>query len=153
MSPVVIAAAIGFVVVSAVIGSVLAGAGGWRALAARYPLSRSDAHDEEQHRFASLKTAGGAIGTATYRSVVTIGLGPRGISLSLWAPFAMNHPPIFLPWEAVEHYRMLEVYGNRWTTLRIRGGESITVYGRPAAAIATGAEAAAIPLTPLGPAV
>jgi hypothetical protein len=68
------AALVAFAVVSVLIGSALAGAGGWRALAVRYPAPSTPPADEERYRFSSLRTASGVIGMATYGSCVTVGV-------------------------------------------------------------------------------
>lgn len=140
-----------FVIVSVLVGSTLAGAGGWRALASRFPGTSTPSPQSARFRFASMRTAGGPVGSASYQSCVTIGVGEQGISLALWAPLGLFHPPILLPWDAVEQCQTVEAYGNRITKLAVRGGETLTLYGRPAAEIALVAEAQGVPTRPLGP--
>ena len=143
------AALVAFAVVSVLIGSALAGAGGWRALAVRYPAPSTPPADEERYRFSSLRTAGGVIGMATYGSCVTVGVSERGISLALWAPFRLFHPSLLVPWDAVAECRALAVYGQRWTHVSVRDAGSVTVYGRAAEAIARAAERRGIAVRPL----
>lgn len=138
-------ALIGFVAVSVLIGSAMAAAGGWRALAGRYPAPITPPAREERHRFTSMRTAGGAIGVARYESCVTVGISPLGISLALWAPFRLFHPSLLLPWDAVETWRAFEVYGRHWTEIIVRGGGKVTVYGRAAQAISRWATQRGIP--------
>jgi hypothetical protein len=125
-----------FMVVSILVGAAMAGAGGWRALAERYPPPRATSLPEERYRFTSVRTAGGLLGTATYKNCVTVGVSTGGISLALWGPFSLFHPPVFVPWIAVESCRTIEVYGAHATQLTVEHGESLTVYGQAAAAIA-----------------
>lgn len=129
-------AMVAFAAVSIVIGAAMAGAGGWRALAACYPAPQTAPVAEERYRFTSLRTGGGFLGTATYRSCVTVGVSGRGISLALWGPFSLFHPPLFIPWEAVESCRATAVYGSHTTQLTVQHGESLTLHGKAAAAIA-----------------
>jgi hypothetical protein len=125
-----------FIGVSVLVGAAMAAAGGWRAWAEHYPAAMATVPEEERYRFASIRTAGGLLGTATYNSCVTIGVGPEGLSLSLWTPFRLFHPPLFIPWEAVTSCRIIAHYGGDWTHLTLREGGSLTVSGRAAAAIA-----------------
>lgn len=89
-----------FVAVSIFVGAATAGAGGWRALAKRYPELSATSLEEERYRFTSVRTGGGLLGTATYNGCVTVGVSTQGISLALRAPFRLFHPPLFIPWEA-----------------------------------------------------
>ena len=121
-----------FVVVSVLVGSALAGGGGWRALAKRYPAPGAMRPDEERHRFCSITVAGGLIGAASYRSCVTVGVGAAGLSLALWAPFKLFHPPLFIPWDAVARCRAVERIRGRWTQVTTRNGIDVTFAGRVA---------------------
>lgn len=130
------AALLVFVAVSVLVVGVMAGAGGWRALAARYPVPAAPPLDEERYRFTSIRTGWGLFGTAYYGSCVTVGVGSRGLSLALWAPFALFHPPMFLPWEALESCRSVEwPRGGPLTQITVRDGGELTVTGRAGAAI------------------
>lgn len=129
-----------FIAVSVVVGGAMAGSGGWRTLAKRYPARPGDAPEEERYRFSSMRTSGGLIGTASYGSCVSIGVGARGIAVELWAPFSLFHPPFHLPWEAVESFRVVEWPVGALTHLEIRDGGTLTIGGRAGAAIAREAE-------------
>lgn len=124
-----------FMIVSVLVGAALAGAGGWRALAERYPTPGGTPLEEERYRFSSIRTGGGLLGMATYNSCVTVGVSPRGFSLALWAPFRLFHPPLFIPWEAVESCRSIEWYRGKGAQVAVRDGGSLTVTGQAAAAI------------------
>ncbi|HYC31537.1 MAG TPA: hypothetical protein VEB59_04565 [Gemmatimonadales bacterium] len=137
LAPFAAAAMVLFAAVSVVLGGFIAGAGGWRALAERYPAGATLGNGaEERFRFASLRTSGGALGTAAYGSCVMIGVGDRGISLDLWAPFRLWHPALFIPWAAVEGCRRLAHMVGPVTQVRIRGGETLTFAGRAGEAVA-----------------
>ena len=138
MTPFALAAMAVFIVGSVIVGAAMAGAGGWRDLAARYPVPPGAPPDEggERFRFSSLRTAGGTIGTATYESCVTVGVGARGISLALWAPFRLFHPAMFIPWTAVERCRRVDHMAGALTQLDVRGGGTLSFVGRAGASIA-----------------
>jgi hypothetical protein len=87
-----------------------------------------------------MRTSGGLVGTATYGSCVSIGVGPTGIAVELWAPFSLFHPPFHLPWNAVERFRVVGWPGGALTHLEIRDGGTLTIGGRAGAAIAREAE-------------
>ena len=138
ITPFAAVAMVGFVVVSVVIGAIMAGAGGWRALAEMYPAGAGLANgaEEERFRFSSLRTTGGPLGTATYESCVTIGVGDRGISLALWAPFRLWHPAVFLPWNAVDGSRQVEHMAGPVTEISVRGKGTLQFVGRAGSAVA-----------------
>ena len=105
--------------------------------AERYPAGAASDPEEERHRFATLRTSGGLVGTSSYAGCVTVGIGARGLSVALWAPFALFHPPFFLPWSAVEGWRTVEFPGgHRAVQLTVRDGGSLAFYGRAGAGIA-----------------
>jgi hypothetical protein len=122
-----------FIAISVLYGGVMAGMGGWRILAERYPMPVAPPMDEECFRFASMRTAWGLFGTAAYQGCVEIGVGSRGISLALWAPFRLFHPPMFIPWEDVEKCRISEWFrGTQLMQITVRDGVELSVTGRAA---------------------
>jgi len=129
-----------FIAMSVLVGAAMAGAGGWRALAERYPASGAPPSEEERYRFSAIRTSGGLLGTATYNSCVMVGVSPRGMSLALWAPFRLFHPPLFIPWQAVESCRRIEHYASPWTQVTVRDGGTLTFTGRAAEAISRHAD-------------
>jgi len=130
------AALLVFVAVSVLVGGVMAGAGGWRALAERYPAPVTPPLDEERYRFTSIRTGWGLFGTALYQGCVTVGVSSRGLSLVRWTPFRLFHPPRFIPREALESCRSIEWHrGGQWTQITVRDGGDLTVTGQAAAAI------------------
>ncbi len=85
--------------------------GGWHRLAEKF-RAISEIHGEEI-RFASM-----AIGTdlfpARYRRVLFVTVGPAGIGLSVIFFFRALHPPLFIPWSAVES---ANASGRGWCTM------------------------------------
>lgn len=73
--------------------------GGWHRLGEKFRLA-SDIHGET-FRFASM-TLGSGFFPARYRNALFVTVGPAGISLSVIFPFRLLHPPLFIPWSAVE---------------------------------------------------
>lgn len=45
----------------------------------------------------------GVVGNIYYRSVLTIHTAPNGFYLSVWLPFRIGHPPLFIPWQEVRN--------------------------------------------------
>jgi hypothetical protein len=45
----------------------------------------------------------GVVGNIYYRSILTIHTAPNGFYLSVWLPFRIGHPPLFIPWQEVRN--------------------------------------------------
>ncbi len=94
--------------------------GGWHRLAEKFRAT-SEIHGE-QIRFASM-----AIGTglfpARYRRVLFVTLGPAGIGLSVIFPYRLLHPPLFIPWSAVESAQRERSWLVNHVAVNIRGFE------------------------------
>jgi hypothetical protein len=88
-----------FVVFWLVICGLLSLLGGWHELAQRF--KSTDIVNGERFYFRS-----GAIGSrffpVSYGSCLFATVGPKGIGLSILFPFRFLHPPLFIPWSAVE---------------------------------------------------
>ena len=125
-----------FLAVSVLYGTVIAGLGGWRALADQYPMPATPPLEQERYRFGSMRAAWGLFGTAAYQGCVEIGVGERGFSLALWVPFRMFHPTVFIPWEEVKTCRMIEWFREtQLTQITVRNGVELSVTGRAAPAL------------------
>lgn len=124
-----------FIVISILVGSAMAASGGWRALAVWYPGRATPPPDEERYRFVSMRTSGGLVGTASYSSCVMVGVGSQGISMSMWAPFRLYHPPLFIPWDAVERCRLVEMLGGELVQFAVKRAGTVTVRGAAGTAI------------------
>ena len=68
--------------------------GGWRRLAESFP-----AKDQPSGRHFFMQS--GKVGLVNYGSCLTIYIAPNGFYLSVWFPFRLGHPPLFIPWDAV----------------------------------------------------
>jgi hypothetical protein len=137
LPPIVIVAMVIFVGVSAVAGSLLARAGGWGRAASRFRAPTDNVDQAERFPFTSLVMTGGPLGVARYGSCVTVGLSERGISLALWAPFRLFHPPLLIPWSAVEECKPRPTVGRPGAQIVLRGGGGFQVYGRAATALSS----------------
>jgi len=82
----------------------LAGTGGWRALARRY--GDRGPFEGERRRLQSVRLRAGV----NYGNCVTVGRGPRGLRLSMLAPFSIGHTPLVIPWADVP----APLEGRRW---------------------------------------
>ena len=76
--------------------------GGWHRLAAKY-RSTSEI-DGEKYRFASMSLGTGFF-PVRYRNVLFVTVGRTGITLSVNFLFRVLHPPLLIPWSAVETVR------------------------------------------------
>lgn len=76
--------------------------GGWHRLAQRFP-AKSDS-DGEEFRFASMSLGSGLF-PVRYRNSLFVTTGRSGLGLSVLFLFRVMHPPLFIPWSAVETVR------------------------------------------------
>jgi len=76
--------------------------GGWHRLASHYSTTQSASGEE--FKFASLSIGTGLF-PIRYRNTLWITVGPNGIGLSVIFFFRVLHPPLFIPWSAVEAVR------------------------------------------------
>ena len=130
-----IVAMVAFAGVSIFIGSFMAGAGGWRAAAGRFPARNPAPPATARFRFVSLRMSGGVLGTAAYQNVVILELSDRGIGLSLLTPFRLFHPPMLIPWNAIES---CEQHFTPWgdaARVTLHGGGGFSVAGAAAKAL------------------
>jgi hypothetical protein len=69
---------------------------GWRRLASSLP-----ARGQPLGRRFSME--GGMVGQITYSGCLTIYSSADGLYLSVWWPFRVGHPPVFIPWDAIRN--------------------------------------------------
>ena len=100
------------VVVLAPIGSVAIWSGncvllallsGWAALARRYRCA-----DDEPHGAEHFVT--GMLGVVSFRGALTVGIAEDGLDLRVMAVFRPGHPPLRIPWDAIQ----VEGEARRW---------------------------------------
>jgi hypothetical protein len=70
--------------------------GGWRRLAESFPACGQPSGS----RFSAQS---GKVGAASYNGCLTIYSSHEGLYLSVWLPFRLGHPPLFIPWNAVRN--------------------------------------------------
>ncbi len=70
--------------------------GGWRRLAESFP-----ARGQPSGRRFILQSA--KVGLVHYSGCLTLYSSPEGLYLSVWWPFRLGHPPLFIPWHAVHN--------------------------------------------------
>ena len=75
---------------------VLSTIGGWRRSAQSFP-----ARGEPSGKRFFMQ--GGKVGQVTYSGCLTVYSSPEGLYLSVWLPFRLGHPPLFIPWDSVRN--------------------------------------------------
>lgn len=107
---------------------------GWARLAQKFRTQ----DDQEGQRFSFTSGSMGIrIWPVNYGNCMFVTVNSRGIRLALLFPFRFQHPPLFLPWSAVEsvterHYfkifrRAEIVMKDQWPQIRLRGGTAEAV--------------------------
>jgi hypothetical protein len=81
-------------------GAVLARASGWRALAERFRSARPV--DGERFRFVTGWIGASKSFPVQYRGALFITISGEGFLLSIFFPFRLGSPPLFIPWTEVE---------------------------------------------------
>jgi hypothetical protein len=69
--------------------------GGWSRLGSRYATDKTP-------RGTALRWQTGAVGLVSYRNVLKIDVAQDGLFLAMPWPFRIGHPPLFIPWSAVQ---------------------------------------------------
>jgi hypothetical protein len=123
---------VAFVLVSIVFGSFTV-SGQWRALAVRFGAPAEPPRGEVSFGFSSLRMTSGIGGI--YRNCVTIGVSERGISLALWLPMRLFHPPLLIPWRSVRSCEPKTHGWHKGRSVDLGDGEGFWVQGRAAEAI------------------
>ena len=94
----------------------LIGQVGWARLAARFPAEAAPA-DAAPVR--TLRFVSGRLGLATYNGVLTVGLRPDGLRLSVFVLFRPGHAPAFVPWDAITSAEPSRLLWTKQVRLRI----------------------------------
>ena len=102
------------------IHAILSTIAGWGSLAARFPVSYPAAAQGRRFRFVS-----GSLGSrwfpVAYRSCLSCRVSSAGLELSVLPMFRFMHPPMFIPWSAVEEAKREQRWLLPVTVLRLRG--------------------------------
>lgn len=123
-----------FAVMWFLVCGVLAALSGWASLARGFRSVQPI--QGERFRFASA-----AIGKrwfrVSYSGCLFFTVAPTGLGLSLFLPFRVMSPALFIPWSQVESVSVKRFLFMQSTVLRIHGQWSqVKVYGRPGVSIA-----------------
>lgn len=92
----VAAVPLGFVVVWCVVVALVSLLGGWWQLGRRYASARPLPGRVTRFESATLRWLVG------YNAMLTVGVDEGGVHLAVFWPFRFLHPPLYLPWEAIE---------------------------------------------------
>jgi hypothetical protein len=124
----------GFVIVSVVFGAYTV-SGQWRSLAVRFPAPDTPPHGERRFGFSSLRMMSGIGGI--YQGCVTIGVSERGLSLTIWAPIRLFHPPLLIPWRAVRSCEPKTLGLHEGRQVDLGDGDGFWIPGKASLAIAS----------------
>lgn len=102
----------------------LIGFAGWKQISDRYPAEHWP--DEEG---VALSWQSGSIGASRYNNVLKAVVAVDGLFLRPVRMFAFNHPPVFIPWEAIEHTSS-GIFGS--LKLHLEGGKALSIRGKMA---------------------
>lgn len=100
------------------ISALLSSIGGWHQLAAQFAASSPT--DGKRFWFASMSLGSGLF-PVSYGSCLFVTVGRSGFRLSIFFLFRFLHPPLFIPWSAIEAVRPEKFWFLTFTTVRIRG--------------------------------
>jgi hypothetical protein len=98
--------------------AVLSRLGGWWELARRF--KNADDIDGERFRFRS-GSLGWGVFPVNYGSCLFATVGRGGFSLSILFPFRFMHPPLLIPWSAVERCEQVRFWFVRHTAVHVTG--------------------------------
>lgn len=92
--------------------------GGWHALAKSYRKEETtfriaDSSDGERFRWASL-SMGPPLFPTNYGNCVTVFVGERGIGVRVMPLFRVLHPPLLIPWNAIEKCELDRIFLVYW---------------------------------------
>jgi hypothetical protein len=115
-----------FVVFWLMICGLLSFLGGWYELARRFKTA--DGVDGERFYFRSA-----AIGwrsfPVSYGSCLFATVGPKGIALSILIPFRFLHPPLLIPWSAVERCERVTFWFMNRVAVQVAGFNRRLLFG------------------------
>ena len=93
---------------------------GWSKLAAHF---RTEIAPEGQH----FSMVSGRVAHASYGNVLTVGITPQGLYLSVMLLFRAGHPPLLIPWEAIQDVQPKNMLGRSMHQLVIGNPRITTV--------------------------
>lgn len=106
---------------------------GWSGLARRFP---ADERPTDGRAVWGTSLRMGSFAGTSYGGCVNLRVGSSGIRFSVWLPFRPFHPPIFLPWSAVESCEERRILFLRRVVIHLYDApRQIVVQGRGASAV------------------
>jgi hypothetical protein len=102
------------------IGAILSSTSGWKQLAGQFPLPAVPAIEGRPFRFVS-GTVGSPAFPIRYRTCLACSVSSAGLALSVLPLLRFMHPPMFIPWSAVERATRDALWLATVTTLGLRG--------------------------------
>jgi hypothetical protein len=91
---------------------ILARFGGWSRLAARFPATSAPIGDKVP--FTSAK-----FGLVRYSNVLSAVRTNEGLYLSIWLPWRLGHPPLFIPWPEMRNLQTSRTFGFDWADVTV----------------------------------
>ncbi len=88
--------------------------GGWQRLA-------SDYRTEQTSPTPLVKGLSGYLGLSNYNGSINLGVSSEGMYLSVVFLFRAGHPPLFIPWEAVEKVKSNRGIFGDFYDFRVKG--------------------------------
>ena len=102
--------------------------GGWHRLASRF-RSPADVNGDK-FRFASMYIRTGAL-PVSYINCLFVTVNPTGIRLSILFLYRFLHPPLFVPWSAVERVMPEELGSLTHIAVHLRGLDTSLLFTEP----------------------
>lgn len=119
----------------------LATVGGWRGLATRFPAPPHPPRlVAKRFSAASAALINGAFPVpVNYNHCVAVALADDGVHLRTWLIFRFMHPPLLIPWDAIEGCEEKRFFFSRTVMVHLRGtGTRIRLYGAAGTAVEEG---------------
>lgn len=95
---------------------------GWQRLAADF--RQVELPSSRQFGFAQAK-----VGVVGYTGIITAGVSPEGLSLRVSSLFRVGHPPLLIPWSAIEPLQTSKFLWNTtyYTTVHTSAGGRVNL--------------------------
>jgi hypothetical protein len=109
----------------AAVTGLIAVLGGWQALSAEYRAPDDFVlAPEDRFRMRSLQLRTVPLLPARYKGCITLGVTSRGLYLRPMVFFRLFHPPLLIPWTAVDDLKDGHFLWSQWTDIVLRGHDT-----------------------------
>jgi len=125
---------IGLVTMGTLVGHLLAAVGGWRGLVSRWPAPPGATPGNPVPR-----SSFGRVGLVNYNGVLNLHTSASGLHLSLTTSWFPGHPPILVPWGAIQTAAVTRSWLPWLYKLRIDGGWTLSLSAEAVEAIVAAA--------------